>query len=212
MGYVQIVYSHDVVSLLTNTPIDKCLDIIKERSHNDNTLKDCTKLNSDDIIELLKFVITTAYFSFRGQIYQQIFGAAMGSPVSAIVANFFMEWLEEEAIATAPMDIKPKLRRCYVDDVIEIIKEGTTEKLTQHRNTIDPTGSTKVTYEEESDRKISFWDTLLVRKEDGSVGLPQKDPHKSIFELSVTTSTSSKTWCHQNTNGQNGKHCNRGGG
>ena len=36
---------------------------------------------------------------------RQIFGAALGSPVSAIVANLFMEWLEKEAIATAPLDL-----------------------------------------------------------------------------------------------------------
>ena len=30
----------------------------------------------------------------------------MGSPVSAIIANIFMEWLEKEAIASAPMDCR----------------------------------------------------------------------------------------------------------
>ena len=86
--------SHDVVSLFTNTPIDKCLDTIKDRLINDSTLKDTTRLAPDDIIELLKFVLTTTYFSFRGNLYRQIFGAAVGSPVSAIVANLFMEWLK----------------------------------------------------------------------------------------------------------------------
>ncbi|XP_072020439.1 uncharacterized protein [Amphiura filiformis] len=115
--------SHDVVSLFTNTPIEKCLDIIKERLENDKTLKDRTKLNTEDIIELLQFILTTTYFSFRGQIFRQIFGAAMGSPVSAIVANLFMEWLEKEAIMTAPLDCKPKYWRRYVDDVLEIIQK-----------------------------------------------------------------------------------------
>ncbi|XP_072046223.1 uncharacterized protein [Amphiura filiformis] len=120
--------SHDVVSLFTNTPIEKCLDIIKTRLEDDNTLKERTKLNADDIIELLQFILTTTYFSFRGHIYRQIFGAAMGSPVSAIVANLFMEWLEKEAIMTAPIDCKPKFWRRYVDDVLEIIQR------TAHRN------------------------------------------------------------------------------
>ena len=118
--------SHDVVSLFTNTPIEKCLEIIKDRLENDNTLNNRTKLTADDIIELLQFVLTTTYFSFRGSIFRQIFGAAMGSPVSPIVANLFMEWLEQEAIATAPMDCMPQFWRRYVDDVLEIIhKDGT---------------------------------------------------------------------------------------
>ena len=45
-----------------------------------------------------------------------------GSPVSAIVANLLMEWLEGEAIATVPMDIKPKLWRRYVDDYSDFAK------------------------------------------------------------------------------------------
>ena len=163
--------SHDAVSLFTNTPIEKCLDIIKDRLINDSILKDRTRLVPDDIIELLKFVLTTTYFSFRGNLYRQIFGAAMGSPVSSIVANLFMEWLEKEAIATAPLDLKPKLWRRYVKDMLEIIKKGTTENLTEHLNKVDPTGSIKFTFEEEDQGKIPFLDTLLVRKEDGSVKL-----------------------------------------
>ena len=138
---------------------------------NDKTLNQRTKLNPDDIIELLQFILTTTYFSFRGQKYRQIFGAAMGSPVSAIVANLFMEWLEKEAIATAPLDCKPKMWKRYVDDVLEVIKANSSQKLTDHLNTIDPTGKIKFTYEEEEQGKIPFLDTLIVRKEDGSLKL-----------------------------------------
>ncbi|XP_072046904.1 uncharacterized protein [Amphiura filiformis] len=145
--------------------------MIKARLESDNTLKDRTKLNAEDIIQLLSFVLTTTYFSFRRQIYRQIFGAAMGSPVSAIVANLFMEWLEKEAVATAPLDCKPKIWRRYVDDVLEIIQKDSTQKLTDHLNSVDPTGNIKFTFEEEDQGKIPFLDTLIVRKEDGSLKL-----------------------------------------
>ncbi|XP_072023392.1 uncharacterized protein [Amphiura filiformis] len=82
-----------------------------------------------------------------------------------------MEWLEKEAIMTAPIDCKPKFWRRYVDDVLEIIQKDNTQKLTDHLNTIDPTGSIKFTHEEEDQGKIPFLDTLIVRKEDGSVKL-----------------------------------------
>ncbi len=138
-----------------------------------NTLKDRTKLSPDDAIELLQFILTTTYFSFRGQIYRQIFGAVMGSPVSVIVANLFMEWLDTKAIATAaaaaPIDCKPKLWRRYVDDVLEIIQKDSTRNLTDHLNSVDPTGSIKFTYEEVDQGKIPFLDTLIVRKDDGSL-------------------------------------------
>ena len=51
--------SHDVVSLFTNTPINETLDIIKKQLEVNTKLKLRTNLNVDDIIELLKFIVTT---------------------------------------------------------------------------------------------------------------------------------------------------------
>ena len=45
------------------------------------------------------------------------------------------------------------------------------QKLTDHINQVDKSGSIQFTYETESDGKIPFLDTLIVKKEDGSVKL-----------------------------------------
>ena len=74
-------------------------------------------------MELLEFILTTTYMSYRDQIYSQKFGTAMGSPVSPIVK----ENLEQQAIATAPLDCKPRLLKRHVDDILEIITRGTEE-------------------------------------------------------------------------------------
>ena len=163
--------SHDVVSLLTNTPIDDTLYIIRKRLEEDSTLKLRTKLQVGDIMELLQFVVTTTYFSFRGIIYQQRFGTAMGSPVSPVIANLFMKWLEQQAIATASVTCQPRLWKRYVDDVMEIVKKGCEQQLTAHLNTTDTTGNIKFTYEEESEGSLRFLDTLMARKEDGTIKL-----------------------------------------
>jgi len=86
-------------------------------------------LEIDDIIKLLEFVVTTAYFTVRGVIYQQRFGTAVGSPVSPIIANLFMGWLEQRAIATAPVNCRPRLWKRFVDDTLEVIKEKVSRSL-----------------------------------------------------------------------------------
>ena len=87
--------SHDVVSLITSAPISETLDVIKKRLEDDTKLKLRTNLNVDEIMEQLKFIITTTYFSFRGTVYQQKLGTAMGSPLSLAIAHLFKEWPDQ---------------------------------------------------------------------------------------------------------------------
>ena len=63
--------SHDVVSLFTNTPIDKALTVISQRLDSDKTLKKRTKLTVSDIMDLCEYILTATYFQFRDTIYRQ---------------------------------------------------------------------------------------------------------------------------------------------
>jgi hypothetical protein len=45
----------------------------------------------------LRHVLTISYFSFADQFYEQFDGVAMGSPLSPVIANFFMEDFEKIA-------------------------------------------------------------------------------------------------------------------
>jgi len=71
----------------------------------------------------------------------------------------------------ALVECKPKFWKWHLDDVLELIKKRQMRNLTDHINTIDPTGNIKFTYEEKEDKQIPFLDTLLVRREDGSMKL-----------------------------------------
>ena len=93
----------------------------------------------------------------------------MGSPVSPIVANLFMEDLDQRAMESASAELRPTLWKRYVDDTLEVIKRGKVDAWSAHLNNMDPTGSIKFTHEIETDNTIAFLDTLLERKGDGSV-------------------------------------------
>ena len=81
-------------------PVDPALNIIKNLLEKDHTLKERTVMEVSDIILLLEFCLKNTYFSFQDQFYEQVEGAAMGSPVSPIVANLYMEYLEQKALST----------------------------------------------------------------------------------------------------------------
>ena len=157
--------SHDVVSLFTNTPINETLDIIKKHLEADTKLELRTNLSMDD----MKFIVTTTYVCFMDTIYQPKFGTAVGSPVSSVIANLFMEWLEQQAILTTLITCKPKLWKRYVDEVMEVVKKGCEQDQTELLYSIYTRGSIKFTYEDESDNSLPFLDTLMIRKEDGTV-------------------------------------------
>ena len=85
-------------------------------------------------MELPEFILTTTYFSFRGQMYQKKFSTAMGSPVSPIVTNLFLEELEQVAIDSAPDACRSSMWKHYMDDMLVIMKKGETENLMNHIN------------------------------------------------------------------------------
>ena len=67
----------------------------------DEKLNDRTVLSVQDIIELLGFCLHNTYFSFQNKFYEQVEGVPIGSPVSPIVANLYLESFERKAIASA---------------------------------------------------------------------------------------------------------------
>ena len=67
----------------------------------DEKLNDRMVLSVQNIIELLGFCLHNTYFSSQNKFYEQTEGVAMGSPVSPIVANLFMEDFERKALTSA---------------------------------------------------------------------------------------------------------------
>ncbi len=102
--------------------------------------------------------------SKMSQIYKQKRGAAMGSPVSPIIANLYVELFEERALNTAPHP--PDLWFRYVDDTFTKIHEYYVEEFTRHINSIDP--NIIFTTEPESNGVLPFLDTCVHINDDGS--------------------------------------------
>jgi hypothetical protein len=56
----------------------------------------------EDVLGLFHHVLTPSYFTFNGQFCGQMDGVAIGSPLSPVIANFYMEDFEKAALELAP--------------------------------------------------------------------------------------------------------------
>lgn len=152
-----ILVSLDVVSLFNNVPVKEAMTVLREK-----------KKIGKQLCDLIEGCLNCNYFSFDGELYKQQEGLAMGSPLSPLVANLFMEDLEETALRTTTL--QPMCYYRYVDDCFLVWKHGE-EKLGEfvdHINGINP--KIQFTVEREDEKKnLPFLDVMLGRRQDGTL-------------------------------------------
>ena len=155
--------SYDVEALFISVPVEAAISIIRKLLE-DKELHQRTAMSVNQITCLLKFCLNTTYFTFKGKIYEQVKGAAMGCPLSPIVASLFMEDLETKALATAPSTLK--IWKRLVDDTFTIIQKADKDAFLEHINSIDK--NIHFTYKDpKEDGSIPFLDMLIIPDEEG---------------------------------------------
>jgi hypothetical protein len=118
----KIMGSFDVVNLFTTTPVDKTLSIVKAKLQEDVTLPDRTNLPIETIMEMITVCVKNTYFQYGQEFYKQEKGMAIGSPLSPVLCNLFLEDLEERAISS--FRSKPEVFVRYMDDIFFVWPHG----------------------------------------------------------------------------------------
>ena len=112
--------SFDVVSLFTNVPLNKVLDFIRLKTE-ENVYQ--FELEVGKICELIILCVKDTYFTFNGIHYCQTYGVAMGSSLSPILANLYMEFFETSLLPNIHIDgLRIICYKRYVDDTFALIK------------------------------------------------------------------------------------------
>ena len=101
-----------MTSLFTNIPLSETIkltvDIIKTSQLDLN-------ISAKDLTSLFNFATCETHF-VKGKFYDQIHGAAMGSPLASVLANLFMGHCEKEWLSTYD-GVSPSCYTQYADDV-----------------------------------------------------------------------------------------------
>jgi len=153
-----------------------CLGFILDRVYH------CEDTEPLDIPEkalktLLELCTKEAPFtSPSGQMYQQIDGVAMGSPLGVLFANFYMGTIESGLLATS----RPSLYCRYVDDIFVRTKD--LQELQDLRQRFIAASGLNFTYEEATNGRLPFLDILVTA-------------HNAGFRTTVYTKPTNKGLC-----------------
>ena len=136
--------------------------------------------------ELLFLCTKNVHFTFNNQIYIQLDGVAMGSPLGPVLANIFMVELETSVIPN--LNDKIKLWKRFVDDTFCFAKSEYTNNILLALNSFHQ--NIKFTIETEKDDAIPFLEVLIIRKarKIETTVVQKKDMHRLIYELVFTCS------------------------
>ncbi|BHF78699.1 hypothetical protein SprV_0602181200 [Sparganum proliferum] len=147
--------SFDVVSLFTSIPQQLAIDVVDQLLAERYEERD-KPLKSEHLLELLRYCLKT-YFTFGGQMYEQIKGTPMGSPLSGLIAEVVLQRIEHLVFAK----YQPKFWARYVDDTFVVVKTADIEHLKELLNSVDP--DIQFTMEAETNNQLPFLDVLVRR-------------------------------------------------
>ena len=175
--------SFDVVSLFTNVPLKRTLNLILDRVYKDKLIE--TSMKKRTLKKLLLDTCTKTAFSFNGQLYEQTDGVSMGGSLGPLLANIIMAELEAQVVRPLLADGTIKFYTRFVDDTLLLIKEEDIERIKQELERFD--ANLKFTYDKFENENPHFLDIEIT-----SNGL--KIYRKDTFTGHYTNFTSFVPW------------------
>ena len=110
--------SSDVTSLFTNIPLEEGINLTINLLFE---AKSDLNISRKDLQKLFQFATSQTNFLFNGNMYDQVDGVAMGSPLAPILANIFMGYHEKEWIRNYNYGGLFYYKR-YVEDIFAVFE------------------------------------------------------------------------------------------
>ncbi|CAF2854046.1 unnamed protein product [Rotaria sp. Silwood2] len=174
--------SFDVESLYTNVPVNEAIEITLDYMYKPRKLID-VPLNRDQMKILLNLSVTNSPFRFHNKIYKQIDGVAMGNPLAPIIADLWMQKMEEKLNKFRTN--RPIVWLRYVDDIFCLFTISETKIKDFHSRINKWHDNLNFTLELESNNSISFLDVCVTQDEEDKLttSLYRKPTHTGLYML-----------------------------
>jgi len=178
--------SLDVESLFTNVPVDTTIKIMIDTIYNSSSPLSIPK----QLLEQLLHICTkeSPFIDPQNQIFQQIDGVTMGSPLGVLFANFYLGHIEQLIFAKQPT-LKPKIYLRYIDDIFIAIND--INNIDQLIDSLQSNSILKFTKELENNNKLPFLDVQLQRDDNSFTTSVYVKPTNSGFCLNGSSECSS---------------------
>ena len=109
-----IVVSFDVVSLFTNVPLAKTIELIIDRLYSEDN--PVSMPVTADIFRKLMFLTTQGLFMYENKLYKQTNGVTMGRLLGPTLANCFLDCIKQKLFENKS-DFLPLVYLRYIDDI-----------------------------------------------------------------------------------------------
>lgn len=156
--------SFDVISMFTNIDFESVKNAVTRR-YEKNTIN--TRLPMKIMIDMLRFICQhNTEIRFDSNIYKQIKGLRMGSPVSPILARMVMDDLIEETFKNIE---KPNLFVKYVDDILTIDRPENIDKILAALNQQNPNIQFEAELEDPNKKSINYLELTIFNNHDTTI-------------------------------------------
>jgi hypothetical protein len=174
--------SFDVESLYTNVPVKEAIEITLDYMYKLRKLID-VPFNRVQMKTLLNLSVTNAPFRFHNKIYKQIDGVAMGNPLAPIIADLWMQKMEEKLNRFSTN--RPIVWLRYVDDIFCLFTISETKIKDFHSRINKWHDNLNFTLELEFNNSISFLDVRVTQDEEEKLTTSQyrKPTHTGLYML-----------------------------
>jgi hypothetical protein len=166
--------SLDIVDMYTNIPGIQAAHLAIDMAIKYDI--DLYGLLAEDIVNILNVIFDNNFFTFKSILYKQITGLPMGSCISGLLANIFLNNLEMSIVPELPLVFYNR----YVDDIFFVTKDEYTAQLIS--DTFNSKSCLKFELEKSVDGKINILDFgLEISNGKANICFYQKKARSNIF-------------------------------